>query len=84
MGIQLPDRRQWPSPRRRPVEFSDMTPCLLHWTRDGTAEKASDMSDVTADVPAHFTGDMLGVPAAVTELSLDSFYLLWESVEPTD
>jgi hypothetical protein len=53
-------------------------------TRNGTAEKVSDMSDVTADVPAHVTGDTLGVPAVVTELSLDSFYLLLESAEPTD
>lgn len=66
------------------LKISDMAPCLSHRTRDGTAEKASDMSDVTADVPAHVTGDTLDVPAVVNQLSLDSFYLLLESVEPTD
>ena len=46
---------------RRAVELSDLVPSLRYWARDGTAEKVSDTSDVTADVPAHVTGDTLGV-----------------------
>lgn len=57
---------------RRATELSDLMPCLGYRTHDGTAGTVIDMSDVTADVPAHVTGDTLGLPAVVTEQLLSA------------